>query len=1541
MQDTPLQVDLNQPQSIKDTPLNESLLSDLISKSGKERDLIAVKASFLKKYNEGSDPVESYTPLKSDPNLDQTVEQLKQQKIALDKQALSDEFSNNPYGNSGDPVTHAGLIVDLQKNLEKKSSLDQQFVDSISDPNLPEDQKQYLSNYMWFYESMGKTLQDNYSTADKIGSVASNIVPFVDSIKRMNLTGKYLNQKDAVQEMVVGFKSLPLDQQKEVWPTLQKEVFDALGPVTGLETLQNFIEPSGESDISGFSNWWKALDVVDAVGIGTAIIKRTKSLREAFNIPKLLKASGNEEEAAAVSARNLSSDAAREMSQVDEVTSFSNAAPFDVSLEDAAYTSGLAGPTKDALREQFGIIDATVQDILEGRGRLGESILNTKERAIAEKKVIDFLKTAEIENIRVVYKVPTENISKIDTLNKDIQKNISDLSKLEKQLESLPKNSPKKALKTEIKSLREEIAIQRSEKDSLSQTVQTKETFKITPENVKISGETGNTTTFSYQIRDENGDLIDQTHELVLTRNDVGAYDITAVGPIEKNLASPTAIFKGLAREDVNSAQRIDNEVAQIFNKLDDLQEEILKPLGSLLRPRNRKRLKSVDDALIKGDAFIDPATGERGKVYDPEELRTLFNLDTAQQQVYYGMNRLFNNVWIVRNHLLRDHMLAFNYKRIKLLDNETSFGKVYETDNDAKLSKSSSIAYDTTSDREITSLTPEVIDRQYALGKRLVKLDEPYRAGAEGVHYDHVFVNAEDVSELPMVVLARKKGYVARIYKDARFFAKEFHEIKLNGGKGTKTTTHRFFDTRYEATKYIDKLRKEWAANKVLEDVAAGKDELAATKVRMIEANKKFQVLTDRELEIEANSTGKLGYTGSGGLYTGARAEDALLFGINGEEGRRLSAFESMTNTIANISRLIPINQWRLGLEQRWINTANEILHTPVTSFKKLQESGESLESIRFLNTMHDQIRSWEGFPTAEERFFNAVTQNLTEWSVRKTDEKGLLSKALTKTRAKELIGWMRDKDPVGRARAIAFHNLLGWYNPVQLWVQMQGGMVAASASFGKNLTKDLKATMGLTVLRTETSPVLIKRAARIAGIEEEQMLNMIEAWNKTGLQDAILQTADHAAAIKGHGIAFDALGRAADKGLVFYRTGELFNRRLSFSVAFNEWVAKTGRSNPADAELKGIVDRTHDFMLNMNKANRAYWQKGVLSLPTQFWQVTTKSLETILGLNGNLTRAERGKLAMSQLMLYGTAGVPLANFANDFATQVAGLDPEQHPYAAKAINEGFWGWVTLSAFGLDHMFDTHLGADLQIGSRGSLLNGVSSIVDDIIYSDKPIAEKFLGAFGSTNYRFWNEFTNRAKPFILGAEDPTLLTTSQLLVSPFLHTVSTWNNLEKAMYMHFVDEYYNSNKNKVVHRDFSLTEELSKAIGFSLADDKFITDVNKALEAQKGIESNVVSIIMDRYYHNALLTSMGMQPNWEDWDQFKATMIHRLPMDSQTRIMDRVKEKILDPKTNEERAISQYYKYWLKEKTLDDLLSINETLKGNSIIVPPLQEEK
>ena len=1387
IQDTPIKTEALVTQDLPIEQLNEE--------SPKSKDTEAFEtnqAAFLNTYVTGSSVLENYNYYSGVIDKSKELRKLAITKAQQDSVALEEEFVENPYGSTGSiQDTAESFRASTKQAMNQKADPDRQYVETLVGDSIDFEEvtKQTANTKMY---KMLADWQEDTSGFDIAVDFAQSILPFMESYEGYALTGQYLDQDKYISQAVSRFKQLSPEDQLSIFPQLKKDLEEKVGPLNGINILNNFLSPMGEENAQGFSNIEKVFDVLDAGGLIAPIGWALRGAKNSYNTVKAAKALKNEQLAIDTNLSSITDPDIAKSAGLSQETATGNVLPFDTSLVDIGHTGGLSGKTFDQLGEFFGEVDRLAEDIIAGKSFLKEGILNTTQRAVLEEEAFAKLRAEKADNLR-------------------------------------------------------------------------------------ITGKDENTTTFSYNVLDEDGVVSDEVFELKLTLNDAGMWEQDTMGLTSRLVGSPTVQAKKAYREDVDTAQRIDYLNSRLNTQLLSATREALRPIGLVPTPKTKASLAKVDNALMQGDEWKN-LDGTRGTVFSVEDLRVTFQLEDNEISSYFRINRLNNNLHRIRNHEVRQEHIARGYKQVSFTRNsEAMSGKVFESSNDAALSvsgRNTNYIYDAELDDLVAVKGKEskFFSNVYNNDKKIVRLAQPYDIGGGRGKVNFAMVSTDEIADLPAQVLPRKAGYVPRIYENNVYFAKELFEETVDGDKTVSATkTLRFFDNKKEGDAYIEQLvakeveqltkgnsaksaayqTKLAAYEKGMDRFNSGKRKTAPKRptAPKIDANvaavtarvkAKYKLRSDREEEILSSATGDIS-GGSGGLYTGARAQDDILFGLNGDKPNRLNSFEALTRNIGNVSKFTSMNQWRLGAEQRWINTANRIykekgVNITVDKFDRLAETAETVDEVAFLNRAFDQIRDWQGFATPEERLWSAGMQKLYD---------GAANKGLKNTA--KLLGSLRDKDPIGVARATAFHSLLGWFNPAQLWVQAQGAMMAASLGAGKYLTRSLGQTTALHMLDTG-GEVLRKGSGsvgRAAGMNEQELVRLHDLWRKTGYFDSVKQTADHAAASKGYGMSRDLFKRAADQGLMFYRAGELFNRRLSFSTAVNRWMEKASKKvgtkqgimNIDDAALRSIMDDANNMMQNMTKANRASFQKGVFSIPTQFLQVTTKFLETAGGFNKNFTGIERSKMIAAQFALYGTAGVPLVGLGNKMLLSmgITQKEVDDNPGLVKTWNDGMWGAATFWI----------LGADIELASRGSVLRGVGDFVDNWFVQESTITEKFLGAFGSSQTRYFDSFIHYTKPFTLGNmstiqwEDG-----AKLLVYPFLDTISTSRNIVKAEYMQRMDATYSKSGRVNDTHEYNFMEEWSMRVGFQPTRDSEAWDIKERTKAGQKLKETIQTYV-------------------------------------------------------------------------------------------------
>lgn len=1430
IQDTPVDMEVEDSfQAVEDTPISGESFSPRTEAQNK---FIAMQSAFMDNYLNGTPVSENFVRYSEEIDPEQTAKELARSKAEADSQALAEQVMTNPAGITGD----IGLEIDAAQQANKKlegnaEDVDLQFTESAMGGDATLEEASYEANKIKMWKMLGEWQQDLGITDKGIELGKQFFAPVLESWRGIKVTGEYFGAKEEFQSMIRAFQNKPIEEQVAILPVLKKELEDKVGNVDAVNLLTSFIDPLGDSSADRYGSEEVIWDLLDASGVGYALMLAVKGIGGSVNAVKTLKSLKNyeaSEEAAAISAINP--DIAEAMG-LDELAAVSNILPYDTSIEVIGREGGLANKALKKLEGYFNEADAVTENINKAEGYLKEQTVSNKYRKQLEDAVEKKFQTEQAENIRIVGK-----------------------------------------------------------------------------------DETG--TVFEYQALDESGELTDKTYRLSLDLDSAGNFGQSTMGLIREYVGSPTAFARGMLAEDVKTAQRVDYLNARINKHLTDLTSKALKPIGLVPTPKTKAALARVDKALREGDEWKN-ADGSRGHVFSVDELRTKFGLDTDNEvSAYYRINRLYNNLWHIRNNEKRAELDILGYKNVNFSRNgDNAIGKHYEnalTARSAMTSKSISQIYDSQLDEilDFNSLPSDYMAKAYEEGKVFIRMDEPYDIGGDRGLHRYALVDKEEVGDLPRQVLARKTGYVPRIYEDAVYFVKERKTIKVDGDKEYHPkSTLRFFDNKKDADIFREDL-----IQKAMRDKGLDRDKAEGMYVR----------LSDREEEQLSMAAGEISH-GSSGLYSGARAEDAILFGLNGDKANRVNSFESLIKNVGNVAKYTSMNKWRLGLEQRWINSANEIFKAKgqearIESFKRLPKESESSPEVRFLNRVYDQIRDWQGFATPSEQFFSNTVRQLMDF----TSGKDL-------KRTSRFLGNFKDADPVAAARATAFHTLLGFANPAHAWIQAQGAATALSLGFGKYMTQTLRNTSALTMLgygaKNPSRYSLVAKANLMGDTSELEAMHKL--WLKTGYEDSVLQTADYAAASKGYGMSMAVFKRVADNGLFFYKQGEFFNRRMAFTTALERWKesnkVKTIK-NVSDSELKDIMDDANAIMLGMSKANRAPFQKGVLSLPSQFLQVTTKSIETMTGLNKHFSPQDRGRLIFGQLALYGTADIPLVSIPTMIATELFGMDQqdiEENPVFFKTLNDGFWGMTTMNIF----------GADLEVSSRGSLLKGVSDFIDNWFVRESSFTEKALGAFGSSGNRFWEDFTRRLRPMtISNMSEIDFEDIGALIVSPAFKTLSTYNNLEKAYIMEKLDAAY-SRSGKLVAEGFSFGEVVGQALGFQPTKVTDTYDLMARTRYLKKFPEKIASDILIQLNNFAAWHPDGnyTEEQWRDHRNHISILYSTLDPDQQADVRERIGRAMMGD-SQRDRAIQEYVRL-MKHNTTTDLGVVQQLTLGNKSI--------
>jgi hypothetical protein len=829
---------------------------------------------------------------------------------------------------------------------------------------------------------------------------------------------------------------------------------------------------------------------------------------------------------------------------------------------------------------------------------------------------------------------------------------------------------------------------------------------------------------YRFKVQNADGTVSDETFTRSFLRDDNGTWEsLPNPTKLSELLISPKGraaggferVVKGKAAETdfleaANAANRLDFVDAVIRKELSDLLIQAVKPIAGLKLNfvKRKKEIEQVSEILTWGD--------DNQHVFTVGELRSGalgHNLNDAQIATYLNIREVMDGIAAVRNTAAYNHLLERGARTLFSKGEALGFGVPLENAAQAKNRVERSqitMALDTQSGRSIP-LDAQNWDALYASGHRLVQLEDDVLRN--GQLHGHAIAHIDSIRDLPRQVLHLKTGYVPRLNPKGAHFVQALVWTTRDGVAFQSRKAIRGFDNKRDATVWSKKFEAE---------VRAGKTDFPPSQ-------NKTTIAINEDGELEQFRVGASDVGGSQGLIYSPRRENTLPFGLpeEGLETPRTGAFEAIGLYLENTKNFISRNEWRMAMRTKWENTARKWVGDHTLTW----DNPRGAASNKQLMEAKEQLEQWFGFAAPSEKWFDQMVQRLYEVSVNIGGrEKGAaISEALHK---------MKHKSGINAIKTGTFHALLGAWNPVQMIVQGSGAAVALSQGMLKAPEHFFKQNgLFMTMfLNRAKHPEAYARTAKAFGWKPQTLAKYDDLFKRTGLHQSTFTSADIEAAQQGFGMTAGAFRKTINSSTMFFRNGELFNRRLAFMQAIDE-LGGIDKVTDSLQLQRQMMTRVGDLTLNLGRANRAWWQKGVFSIPTQFLQIQTKTLETYAGLNGAFTPAQRFKLFMTQFMLYGATAVPFGMWLNRQYLDATGwtradVDDPENRWKLAAANGGM----------TDLMIQTGLGIDGTIAPRVSLMNNLDQAMMSFFEKKSALFDIAGGPTAGVAKRIWDKFT-------------------------------------------------------------------------------------------------------------------------------------------------------------------------------------------------------
>lgn len=353
------------------------------------------------------------------------------------------------------------------------------------------------------------------------------------------------------------------------------------------------------------------------------------------------------------------------------------------------------------------------------------------------------------------------------------------------------------------------------------------------------------------------------------------------------------------------------------------------------------------------------------------------------------------------------------------------------------------------------------------------------------------------------------------------------------------------------------------------------------------------------------------------------------------------IDPLQTMGRSLSNAANNRLFGDYKIGAVEDWIRRYGDTLKTPTrelenfpinalhnpewnegaSNYAKVAEAKNARRAI--VNFIGEQSTLGRQVEFMKQKLYNAVFNTFGE------DPTTKVVNALS-SKSGEAI------DPAGYFRAMGFHSFLGLFNPVQYPLQAMGATHAIALSPRHGLVSAIS-YIPTRWLGLHPSQELVQAAGeRMAkfGWRPADFVESINTMRATGW-DVVGKEHIWKDNISDPKIFGNPGGTMLDKSGFFFNEGERTNRIIAWHTAYREWKEVNPlKAVDADATRK-ILNRADLLGVNMTRASAASWQKGLLSIPTQFLSYNARLMDQFLG--KRLTVAEKARGFGMYASLYG----------------------------------------------------------------------------------------------------------------------------------------------------------------------------------------------------------------------------------------------------------------------------------------------------------------
>lgn len=467
--------------------------------------------------------------------------------------------------------------------------------------------------------------------------------------------------------------------------------------------------------------------------------------------------------------------------------------------------------------------------------------------------------------------------------------------------------------------------------------------------------------------------------------------------------------------------------------------------------------------------------------------------------------------------------------------------------------------------------------------------------------------------------------------------------------------------------------------------------------------------------------------------MYYGRRGDEALP-DWTGQTAPTLDMFEVMNRSLQNVANLSGLSDFKQEAMERWARTYGQYTDvregaSPAEVFVNGRINTNDTSIIQGAESSREAIRNILGWKSETTQELESLQRQIIDRIAGNTPGTNRAEFAA------QASNWFRTRNPQAALTGAAFDLKLGLFNVAQLPLQISH-MFAISALSPRHGARAWMNHIPARIFSVNGNEsiidTLIERGFHKAvGFDNPDEYRGFmrylrsSGFTQVGGNQAMINEFGADAVFSGAG---GSIRQTREAGRFFFNEAESWNRIMAQHVAWKEVREQFPNLEVGSPDfLRRVAGRADDYAFNMIRETGAYWQRGALAIPTQFWSYSARMLEAMLG--NKFTRQQRLQLLLGQSFLYGTAGVPLGGFAWDYIEERLGVSKDQTSGTFRdSVERGF----------VDTAVREMTGVDVRIGERYGTGGFIETLIQQLMGEDDFGEVSAAEILGGATFSIW-----------------------------------------------------------------------------------------------------------------------------------------------------------------------------------------------------------